>query len=59
MFNKSINTILSLFTSLLAFAISLAVNLSDRSSLSILAVPNAYHTFNDHLSPAALANVLR
>ncbi|KAG5001530.1 hypothetical protein JHK87_022602 [Glycine soja] len=32
------------------------MNLSDRSSLSILAVPNAYHTFNDHLSPAALAN---
>lgn len=37
----------------------LIVDLLDCSSLSILAVPNAYLAANDHLSPIALANVLR
>ncbi|KAL2997535.1 hypothetical protein AAZX31_09G047100 [Glycine max] len=55
---------LSQFTSLLASATPLAADLSDRSSLSILAVPNAYlaaddHLSRHHLSPAALADVLR
>ncbi|KAG5025177.1 hypothetical protein JHK82_021082 [Glycine max] len=34
----------------------LIVDLLDCSSLSILAVPNAYLAANDHLSPIALAN---
>ncbi|KAG5105453.1 hypothetical protein JHK82_042423 [Glycine max] len=55
---------LSQFTSLLASATPLAADLSDRSSLSLLAVPNAYlasddHLSRHHLSPAALADVLR
>ncbi|RDX89695.1 Fasciclin-like arabinogalactan protein 4, partial [Mucuna pruriens] len=55
---------LSQFTALLASATPLAADLSDRSSLSLLAVPNAYlssddHLARHHLSPAALADVLR
>ncbi|XP_020232553.1 fasciclin-like arabinogalactan protein 4 [Cajanus cajan] len=55
---------LSQFTALLASATPLAADLSDRSSLSVLAVPNAYLSADDHLarhrlSPAALADVLR
>ena len=55
---------LSQFTALLASATPLLADLSDRSSLSILAVPNAYlaaddHLARHHLSPAALADVLR
>ncbi|KAH1225829.1 hypothetical protein GmHk_11G032650 [Glycine max] len=38
------------FTSFLAFATQLTVALSDRSSLSILTVPNAYLTNDDHIS---------
>ncbi|KAG5091479.1 hypothetical protein JHK82_050257 [Glycine max] len=56
---KSKNTILSLFASLLASATPIAANLSDRSSLSILVVPNAYLVVDDHLSPVTLADVLR
>ncbi|TKY72644.1 Fasciclin arabinogalactan protein 4 [Spatholobus suberectus] len=55
---------LSQFAALLASATPLAEDLSDRSSLSLLAVPNAYLSADDHLarhrlSPAALADVLR
>lgn len=49
----------SQFTSLLAFATPLAADLSDRSSLSILGVPNIYLVADNHLSPAALADILR
>ncbi|KAG5080629.1 hypothetical protein AAZX31_02G175900 [Glycine max] len=47
-----------LFISFLAFATPLVVDLSHRSSFSILTVPNAYLTTNDHLSLAALVDVL-
>ncbi|XP_017408176.1 fasciclin-like arabinogalactan protein 4 isoform X2 [Vigna angularis] len=55
---------LSQFTALLASATPITADLSDRSSLSILAVPNAFlaaddHLARHHLSPAALADVLR
>ncbi|KAK7412963.1 hypothetical protein VNO78_04754 [Psophocarpus tetragonolobus] len=55
---------LSQFASLLASATPLSADLSDRSSLSLLAVPNAYlaaddHLSRHHLSAAALADVLR
>ncbi|RZC20419.1 Pyrroline-5-carboxylate reductase [Glycine soja] len=49
----------SQFTSLLAFATSLAADLLDRSSLSILGVPNIYLVADNHLSPAVLADILR
>ncbi|KHN36950.1 hypothetical protein glysoja_045865 [Glycine soja] len=37
----------------------LIIVLSDRSSLSILAVPNAYLTTDDHFSQVTLVDVLR
>ncbi|KAL2957311.1 hypothetical protein AAZX31_18G139200 [Glycine max] len=54
---KSKNTILSLFTSLLASTTPLVVDLLDRSSLSILVIPNTYLATYDHLSPPALADI--
>ncbi|XP_027338473.1 fasciclin-like arabinogalactan protein 4 [Abrus precatorius] len=55
---------LSQFTALLSSATPLAADLSHRSSLSLLAVPNSYlssddHLVRHHLSPSALADVLR
>ncbi|KAL5186175.1 Fasciclin-like arabinogalactan protein 4 [Glycine soja] len=38
---------------------SLVADLSNRSSLSILTVPNSYLAVNDHLSLAAFVDVLR
>ncbi|KAL5173490.1 hypothetical protein HKD37_16G046025 [Glycine soja] len=35
------------------------MDLSNRSSLSILTIPNAYLTVDNHLSLVALANILR
>lgn len=55
---------LSQFTALISAATPLAVDLSNRTSLSLLAVPNSYLSSDDHLSshqlsPSALADVLR
>lgn len=57
--NKNKNTILSLFTSILISVASLIMDLSNRSSLSILTIPNAYLTVDNHLSLAALADIFR
>ncbi|KAL5132064.1 hypothetical protein HKD37_12G034815 [Glycine soja] len=55
---RSKNTILSLFNSILIFATPLVVDLSDFSSLPILTVPNAYLAVDDNLSLAALVDIL-
>ncbi|KAK7303828.1 hypothetical protein RJT34_14745 [Clitoria ternatea] len=54
----------SQFTSLISAATPLTTDLSHRTSLSLLAVPNSYlsdddHLSRHHLSPSALADVLR
>jgi len=56
-FNKSKNTILSLFTSFLASTMPLTADLSDRTSLSILTIPNTYLAVDDHLSRHQLSSV--